>query len=97
MCVVSNVGDHYAQKFQPWVAPTVHPSTGTVQIIPPFDYVTKAELAALKRDVEEMKELLKAAKKIDEALGEPDCEQEEKLAVLRAVAKFIGVDLDDVL
>ena len=42
-------------------------------------------------------ELLKRAKKYDEDNGEPDCEIDEKMDVLRKVAKLVGVDLDEVL
>lgn len=37
------------------------------------------------------------AKAYDEANGEPECEIESKVALLRAVAEAVGVDLDDVL
>lgn len=50
----------------------------------------------LKRDVEEMKTLLKRAKKYDEDNGEPDCEMADKIAFLRRVAAAVGVSLTDV-
>lgn len=100
MCVVSNVGDHYTDRWRPYTQPVVYPGVGTgigsaqsINISP----ISRTEFDLLKREVAEMKELLKAAKTIDTALGTPDCEQEEKLAVLRAVAKLVGVDLEDVL
>lgn len=90
MCIVSNIGDFYHQQWQPYVQPI--PNTSSWTIIPP---VSRAEFDALKRDVEEMKELMRAAKRMDELLGQPDCEMAEKLAVLRKVAELVGVDLDD--
>lgn len=51
----------------------------------------------LKRAVEDMKKLLKRAKKYDEDNHEPDCEIDDKVELLRKVAKFVGVSLEDVL
>jgi hypothetical protein len=44
-----------------------------------------------------MKALLKRAKEYDERNGEPECEMDEKMAVLRKLAEMVGVNLDDVL
>ena len=38
-----------------------------------------------------------AAKEYDERNNEPDCEVDEKMDLLRRVAKLVGVDLDDVI
>ena len=58
--------------------------------------MSKEEFAALKKEVELIKDLLKRAKKYDEDNGEPDCEMDEKIALLKAVAEVVGVDLDEV-
>jgi hypothetical protein len=92
MCAVSFIGDHYSDKWQPLVNPP-QPSTTTVSFFP---VVTREEFEALRRDVLEMKALLKRAKKYDEDNGEPNCEMADKIAVLRKVAELVGVDLDDV-
>lgn len=92
MCTVSFVGDFYRDRWtQP---PSVVPPTDHYMIISP---VTRAEFDALRREVAEMKELLKAAKRIDEVTGQPDCEMADKVEVLRRVADLVGIDLDDVL
>lgn len=98
MCVVSMVGDHYRDTFPkkeywPGIQPHINP--------PPHIYITpqeitRAEFDALKKDVEEMKELLKRAKKYDEETGQPDCEMDEKVALLKQVAKLVGVDLSEI-
>jgi hypothetical protein len=49
--------------------------------------ISRDEFDELKRDVLEMKELLKRAKDAE------DCETEEKVALIRKVAKLVGVDL----
>jgi hypothetical protein len=59
--------------------------------------VSREEFDILKREVEMMKDLLQRAKAYDEKNNEPDCEVEEKVALLKAVAKMVGVDLSDVL
>jgi hypothetical protein len=58
-----------------------------------FSPVNREEFDALKRDVEEMKALLKRAKEYDERT----CENAEKVALIRKVAKLVGVDLREVL
>ena len=91
MCTVSMVGDHYKDIFQPkpWF-----PQPGQTFPVAP---VSRHEFDELKRQVEEMKSLLKRAKEYDERNDEPHCEVEEKMEVLRMVAKLVGVDLSDVI
>lgn len=85
MCVVSMIGDHYTERWQPYQTVTTWPA------------VTREEFDALRRDVLEMKELLRRAKRYDIDHGEPDCEIEDKVALLRKVAEAVGVDLEDLL
>ena len=91
MCVVSMVGDHYADKWRDWA-----PTPGIAHPAPPQG-VRRDEFDQFRRDVEEMKKLLKRAKEYDERNGEPDCEIDEKMALLRRVAEAVGVSLDDVI
>lgn len=93
MCTVSMIGDHYRDKWAP--AAPAYPATPNIPLI--INPVTREEFDALRRDVLEMKALLRRAKAYDEANGEPDCEMDEKLAVLKKVAELVGVDLSDVL
>ncbi|WP_127524054.1 hypothetical protein [Mesorhizobium sp. Z1-4] len=95
MCTVSMIGDHYSDKFRKleyqWIPrDPLHPGAR------PVDHPTRAEFDALKREVEEMKALLIRAKEYDERNGEPDCEMDEKVALLKQVAKIVGVDLSEV-
>ena len=88
MCVVSMVGDHYNDKFEKnypnlWYNPLNSPP------------ITRQEFDELKRDVKEMKELLKRAKKYDEDNNEPDCEIAEKFKKLQEIAKLVDIDLDE--
>jgi hypothetical protein len=104
MCAVSFVGDHFRDRWvdKPWfpqpplMPPGVWPyqqQQGTVFI----PQVTRAEFDELKREVLEIKDLLKRAKAYDEQTGQPDCEMDEKVDILRKVAQLVGVDIDDVL
>jgi hypothetical protein len=100
MCSVSMVGDFYSDKFRPYLTPNSpnvtypHIPSPVVTFLPP---VSREEFEALKREVQDMKELLKRAKAYDEQNNEPHCETEEKIALLRKVAAAVGVSLDDVL
>lgn len=49
---------------------------------------------ALKKEVEDMKVLLQRAIDYDKKNNEPNCEVEEKIAMLKQVAKLVGVDLE---
>jgi hypothetical protein len=97
MCVVSNLGDVYRDRWYPqqpvvWQPPQQPPTTWIFN----GDTPSREEFDALKREVEEMHDLLRAAKRIDELTGEPDCEMDEKVALLKKVADAVGVDLSDV-
>lgn len=106
MCVVSMVGDSFKDRWGPkfpedWdkYLPTQPKTMPMVPspfppMIPPA--ITRKEFEDLKAEVDFLKDLLIRAKKYDEDNGEPDCELDEKIAFLRKVAKFVGVDLDEV-
>lgn len=95
MCIVSMIADHYRDKWYPNI-----PSTGTASadwekiFNPP---ATRKELEELKEEVEELKKLLARAKAYDEQNKEPNCEMEDKMKLLKAVARAVGIDLDEVL
>lgn len=103
MCVVSMVGDHYKDKWgdQEWwkrtypSIPPFNPNTPSIpqQLIPS---VSRAEFEELKREVEEMKKLLIRAAEYDKRNNEPNCEMEDKVALLKKVAEMVGVDLKEV-
>lgn len=88
MCVVSFVGDHFNDKWK---------QLPYQQFFQSYPQVSKEEFDKLKKEVEEMKQLLIKAKIYDEKNNEPNCEMEDKMAKLREIAKLVGIDLDDVL
>ena len=110
MCVVSMVMDHYKDKWnplfpKPWDAvpypdypnqPSTLPGTPLDPVKINIDNITREEFDQLRRDVLEMKELVKRALKYDQDTGQPDCENEKKIALVRAVAEAVGINVDDV-
>lgn len=95
MCAVSMIADHYRDK---WQQQSWYPQQGTglgglYQALA----ISRHEFDALKREVEDLKALLQRAKEYDAKNGEPDCEMADKVAILRAVAKLVGVDLGNVV
>lgn len=97
MCSVSVVSQYWQDQLpnQPYwqhLPGTINPGLGG--LVPPP--ITRFEFEQLRNDVNELKELLKAAKKFDDATGQPDCEMEEKVAVIKAIAEMVGVDLSEI-
>jgi len=92
MCVTSYIGEIQGDdiyKRYPWSNPNLPFSA--------YGYVGLDEFMKLKKEVEELKILLEAAKKYDEATGQKNCSKDEKVAALRRIAELVGVDLKDVL
>lgn len=108
MCVYSMIGDHYTDKWKPLepLIPQQIPNIPQKPLtkkefddlfkIPTPPGVTQKEFDELRKEVLEMKELLKRAIKYDEEHNEPHCEMEEKIALLKRVADMVGVSLEDV-
>jgi len=109
MCTVSNIGDNYRDNFAPrwpnvpvWpVQPTgvpypAQPSIPGQPLVINTPAVSKEEFEALKKEVEELKQLLKAAKKFDDETGQPDCHMDDKVDFIKKLAEYVGVDLEDI-
>lgn len=110
MCAVSFVGDHYGEKWSnpsPWFVPNPLafpptlpmplPAYGNGQpFVVTHTPITREEFDALRADVLEMKALLIRAKEYDERTGQPHCEQEDKIALLKKVAEMVGISLEEV-
>ena len=112
MCTVSNIGDNYRDNFAPrwpnvpiWPHQPVgvpYPAQPAKPVIPgqplviSTPAVSKEEFEALKKEVEELKQLLKAAKKFDEETGQPDCHMDDKVDFIKKLAEYVGVDLEDI-
>ena len=58
--------------------------------------VSRKEFEELKAEVTALKDLLIAAKIYDEKTGQPNCEKEEKIALLKNLADQLGIDMSEV-
>ena len=74
--------------------PSVPNTPITVPVVPA---ITREEFDRLREDVIQIKDLLKRAIKYDEEYTEPHCEVDEKVAFIKKLAEYVGVDLTDVL
>ncbi len=104
MCVVSMIGQNYQDRF-PGIYPTF-PNVTREEFDKlkreefdklkreEFDKLKREELDKLKRELEELKKLLKAAKEFDEAAGQKECENADKVKFIKQVAEFVGVDIE---
>lgn len=100
MCVVSMTADHFRDRWQKLPYKITKPddiSFPWPKTIQTPRAPTQQEFDDLKKEVEILKELLKAAKEYDKKNNEPDCEIEEKMEFLRQAAKVVGIDLNDVI
>lgn len=91
MCVVSMVGDHYGNKFN---QPDWLDHLARVQQAPRT--VSVSEFDELKKEVLEMKELLKKAIEYDKRTNQPHCEDADKKALLIKIADVFGVNLKEI-
>lgn len=90
MCMVSNIGDQWKDQFpEKWPQIPMYPVSLPAE-------VSRADFEALKKEVEELKKLLKAASDFDKATGQPHCELDDKVKLIKQIAKLVGVDLGDV-
>lgn len=99
MCVTSAVSDYFKDQLpnrHPWVQPTYRAGAGGglgMMISPP----TRQEFQALQKEVQELRVLIMAAKKYDEQTAQPNCELEEKITLIKEIAKMVGVDMTGVI
>ncbi len=89
MCSVSFIGDGWQKTF-----PNTWPQINTGLPLEP--QVTKFEFEKLRVEVQELRKLLEAAKEFDIKTGQPDCEMDDKVAFIKKIAEFVGVNMDDV-
>ena len=97
--MVSNIGDNWKETFpQKWPNFNPPPDDPPNPIVWPvaLPQVTRQEFDALKAEIEALKILLQAAKKFDDSTGQPHCEMDEKVELIKRIAKLVGVELGDV-
>lgn len=95
MCTVSMVTDYWKDNNLPkYPNIMTYPNTGVAGWPPP--QVSREEFEALRKDMQELKELLIAAKKFDVATNQHNCEKEENVKALIRIAKVLDVDFEDI-
>jgi hypothetical protein len=83
MCVVSMVYDHFRDRFpqpQPFTNPTPNPL--------PWPMPGSLEFAELRKLIQEFREAVEAAKKVDVLTKQPDCADPEKATLEKRVAEL---------
>jgi hypothetical protein len=89
----SAIGDSWKHNFpNQWPNVPLPPPVGSYN--PPPE-VSRADFDALRKEVIELKKLLEAAKKFDKSTGQPHCEVEDKVRLIKEIAKLVDVDLGD--
>lgn len=108
MCTVSMVAQDWTGRHPDWVPRTpFYPDTlpnnqppltpeAITQLLQRQEPVTREEFNALKAELEALRKLLEAAKRYDDETGQKDCEDPDKVALFKALAKLCGVDLSAV-
>lgn len=91
MCAVSNMGDMWSQT---WTDQKTSLYPSYPQVFPTGP--TQNEFNDLKKEVEALRKLLEAAKQYDQETGRPDCEMDDKVALIKEVAKVVGVDMSKI-
>ncbi len=91
MCTVSMVTDYWNQNDR-------NKYNGIAQGIGGLNYnpVSRAEFEQLRKEMLELKELLKSAKAYDVATNQHNCEKEENVKVLIRIAKALDIDFEDI-
>lgn len=99
MCTLSMIAQDWHDRHPRWV-----PVPYTNDPVPALDWdtlfpqpVSRKEFEELKKELAALKGLLEAAKKYDTETGQKDCEDAEKIAIFKRLAKITGVDLTEVL
>ena len=84
MCMTSATIDSFRKQYEPW---------------PQVDWAapSRIEFDALKKELEELKKVIKAAAEYDARTNQPHCESEEKVAWLLKIAEVLKVDMADVM
>lgn len=106
MCVYSTVSDYWQKDFErkypsvyEWVEQSRTPLDSVVRPTPSKEDrsipATKEDIQNLRKEIESLKKLLKAASTFDEETDQAHCETEEKVALIKKVAELVGVDLSD--
>lgn len=105
MCVVSMITEYYRDKWYPYVPQPLYPqyypqdypsqqdTTDTQKWKNLFNPQPPQPPSISPEEVKEFRRLLDRAREYDKRNGEPACEQAEKVAALKAIAKALELDI----
>jgi hypothetical protein len=107
MCVVSAVSSDWIDRTQPRFPSVwpIYPPIKEPNLIPAADFEIspkglaakqREEIAELKEEVLKLKAELEKARAQDIADGNPDCEMEDKVTIIKGLARLLDVDMGDV-
>lgn len=88
MCTYSMIANDWFNTNPQWTEPLTY----TVTVTPSDAEQLRAEMAELREQLEALKKLLIAAKIYDKETKQADCEDAEKVKLLRRLAELCGVD-----
>jgi len=94
------IADHYKNEWnKDWTTSPWNPDNYPKVPIPittpsPSPFPSKKDIKEFKKQVKQLEELLKKAKKYDEDNGEKDCELEDKKRVLQDIADKFGITIN---
>lgn len=89
MCMVSYIGDSFKKDWDDIFYPQF-------PYWPDTSKSDKAKIEALRKEVKALKKLLLTAQKYDKETGQPDCEVDEKVKLLKDIAKVLKIDMGKV-
>jgi hypothetical protein len=101
MCATSFILEDWTKKLPdrfPWVMPHISqlspapPAQPIIHLSGP----SQKDFDALVREVAALKDLLQATKRYDFRTKQPECEQGDKVELLRKVAGTLGISIEDV-
>lgn len=97
MCVYSQIVDYETERWKkkywthdPWKDFYGDPIAVPLPYVKPKD----EEKENLKKEIEELKDLLKRAIKFDRETNQEECESERKKKLLQEMAKQLGVEIE---
>lgn len=93
MCTYSMIGDYYRDRV--WPQHPYAPSYPVQPITTIIGGISREEFEELRKEVQELAKLVKAAKQFDEAVGCPDCEADEKVKLVQELLDAFGLSVDD--
>lgn len=91
MCVYSMIVQDRIDKWRDYINPLI---PNTIPNTYPGDYIKIPSNEELKKEIEELKRLLKKAKIYDEETNQKDCENDDKKRILKEIAEKLGVEIE---